>query len=561
MSQLIPRFSAICAGSVIGLILSVTNVSGQVKPPGTQPGQVERQFDKPPEPSAKPGSIAIPTAGQAPPPNAAGIKFVLNQLTIDGATVYPADKLRSLYASSLHREVSLADIYRIVEAVTARYRNDGYILSQVIVPAQSVENGAIRLQAIEGYIAEVRVEGATPELRERVRKYGEKIRKRRPLTAAVLERQVLLMNDLPGVVARAVLAPSQTPGASDLVLQIARHRVAGGISSDNRGSVAQGQQRVFADIEFQNVIGASRTDLRSVTTGTPELNYVALMHEQVLGSHGGSLGVFGSYVYSKPQELSVVPLDLITKSGTATLTYTHPLIRRRARNLYLHGTLSSFESSSTVFDVADTTERIRDVRLGFTYDFGDGIGGVNIADIEYSQGLQGLGASTNDDAYLSRPNGRADFQRALLYAARVQALPANFSMMIATNAQYAFTDLLAPQLFAFGGELFGRGYDPSQLLNDHGVAAKLDLRYTRTWGGQRQTTLMPYGFFDAGRVWQRTPLPGIEASQTATTAGFGLRLQVGIRLSGFVEFAKPLDAPAGMDINRAGKVYGGISIH
>ncbi|HEX8027270.1 MAG TPA: POTRA domain-containing protein [Vicinamibacterales bacterium] len=555
------RNAAVCAALLLCCTLSATRVSAQVKPPGTQPGQVERQFEKPPEPSAKPGSIAIPTTGQTPPPNAAAIKFVLNQLTIDGTTVYPADKLRSLYAASLHKEVSLVDVYRIVDAITARYRNDGYILSQVIVPAQSVENGVIKLQAIEGYIADVRVEGATPELRERVRKYGEKIRKHRPLTAAALERQVLLMNDLPGVVTRAVLAPSQTPGASDLVLQVSRHRVAGGISSDNRGSIAQGQQRIFADIEFQNLFAASRTELRSVTTGTPELNYAALMHEQVLGTHGGRLGISGSYVYSRPQELSIVPIDLVTKSGTATLTYTHPLIRRRARNLYLHGTFSSFDSSSTVFDVADTTERIRDVRLGFTYDFGDGIGGVNIADVEYSQGLQGLGASTSDDAYLSRPNGRADFQRALLYAARIQGLPGSFSMMIATNAQYAFTDLLAPQLFAFGGELFGRGYDPSQLLNDHGVAAKLDLRYARTWGGQHQTTLMPYGFFDAGRVWQRTPLPGIESSQTATTAGFGVRLQVGMRLSGFVEYAKPLDAPAGLDIDKAGKVYGGISIH
>jgi len=71
------------------------------KPPGTQPGQVERQFDKPPEPSAKPGSIAIPATGQAPPANAAGIRFVLNQLTVEGNTVYAADKLQRLYASSL----------------------------------------------------------------------------------------------------------------------------------------------------------------------------------------------------------------------------------------------------------------------------------------------------------------------------------------------------------------------------------------------------------------------------------------------------------------------------
>ena len=39
--------------------------------------------------------------------------------------------------------------------MSARYRNDGYILSQVIVPAQSVEGGVVRLQAIEGHVAAI----------------------------------------------------------------------------------------------------------------------------------------------------------------------------------------------------------------------------------------------------------------------------------------------------------------------------------------------------------------------------------------------------------------------
>lgn len=562
---MIRRFATVCFGSLLGIALGAANASGQapaqVRPPGTvRPGQVERQFERPPEPTAKPGSIAIPAAGQTPPPNAEGIRFVLNQLSIDGGTVYPSASLQPTYANLLRREVTLADIYRIVDALTARYRNDGYILSQVIVPAQSVEDGSIRLQAIEGYVAEVRVEGGTAELRRRIQGYGEKISRQRPLTAAVLERYVLLMNDLPGIQARAVLAPSQTPGASDLILQVSRRRWTGGISSDNRGSLSQGRQRLFADVEFDGLLGASRTDIRQVTTLTPELTYVAASHEQVLGTHGGRIGVSGSYVYSRPQELSIVPLDLTTNSVTATVAYTQPLVRRRSRNLYLRAALSAFDSSSTIFGIEDTTDRVRAVRLGLTYDSGDGLGGVNIADLEFSQGLLGLGASVNDDAYLSRPNGRADFQKAVLYAARIQALPANWSLAVATNAQYAFTDLLAPELFSIGGEQFGRGYDPSEVLNDHGAAVKVDLRYLHAFGGGRQMALMPYVFGDAGRVWPRTHVEGLEAAQSLATAGGGVRLQVGARVAGFVEFARPLDRIVGQENNRTARVYAGISI-
>jgi hemolysin activation/secretion protein len=181
----------ICVGSALGVSLALTEARAQVRPGTAQPGQVERQFERPPEPSAKPGSIAIPAPGQQAPANAEGIRFVLTRLVVEGVTVYRPDALEKLYAASINREVTLADVYRIVDVLTARYRNDGYILSQVIVPAQSVEGGEVRLQAIEGYIDDVRVEGGSAVLQARARKYGDHIKGKKPLTAATLERNVL----------------------------------------------------------------------------------------------------------------------------------------------------------------------------------------------------------------------------------------------------------------------------------------------------------------------------------------------------------------------------------
>ncbi len=188
---------------------------------------------------------------------------------------------------------------------------------------------------------------------------------------------------------------------------------------------------------------------------------------------------------------------------------------------------------------------------------------MNIADFEFSQGIPGLGASAAGDEYLSRQAGRTDFRRAALYAARMQSLPASWSVLVGVNAQYAFTDLLSPELFSFGGEQFGRGYDFAQLLNDHGAAIKLDLRYSHTWqhgSGNLTPTLMPYGFVDAGQVWQRTPFPGIDSTQSAVSAGVGASLNLGGRLSSFVEFARPLTSVFGDGDARDGRIYAGISI-
>ena len=544
---------------VVCLALVSLDARAQTKPPRTQPGQVERQFERPPEPKAKPGAIAIPEAGQQPPPNADQVKVVLTGVTLEGVTAYRADALRAVYADVLHKEVTLADIYRIAERLTAKYRNDGYILSQVIVPAQTVEGGAIHLRAIEGYIANVRVEGGSAALRGRVQKYADKVRSSRPLTMAALERYVLLANDLPGIVAQAVLAPSTVPGASDLILRVSSRAVSGGVASDNRGSRTQGPGRVLADMDARALLGvASRTELRGVTSFTPELNYVAVAHDQFVGAEGGKITVAASYVNSRPQEIYIVPLHLQTDSQTAVLSYSHPIFRRRSRNLYVRGVLSAFNSTTQVFDVDDTIDRVRSVSLGVTYDNADRFGGVNIVDVAFGQGLRGLGASSNGDRLLSRSTGRVDFRKVSVYGQRLQLLSPGWSAVVGVEAQYAFTDLLAPEMFSLGGERFGRGYDPSALLNDHGANAKLELQYTHTWRGREPILLMPYAFGDMGRVWQRTPIPGITPYESAASAGGGVRMSIG-QFSGFVEVAKPFNR-IGLDPGRDLRVYAGLSV-
>jgi hemolysin activation/secretion protein len=541
-------------------VFTATPARGQTKPPGTQPGQIEKQFERPPEPSAKPGVITIPESTLKPPPNADSVKVVLHQVTVDGVTAYRPETLRASYASILEKEVTLAEIYRVVEGLTAKYRNDGYVLSQVFVPAQTVESGSIRLQALEGYIANVRVEGGTDEMRQRVKKYGDKVRASRPVTMAAIERYVLLINDLPGFAAHAVLAPSTVPGASDLVLQLARRREQSDLSSDNRGSEAQGPARVSGNLILQSLVGAaSRTELRTVTTFTEELFYAAVQHEQFVGAHGGKVGIAASYVYSKPQELSIVPLRLVEQSDSLHFSYSHPIVRRRSRNLYLRGTLSAFDSVSRVFNVTDTVDHVRSVTVAATFDGADGLGGVNLFDVAFSQGLQGLGASREGEQFLSRSTGRVDFRKSTIYAQRVQSLPARWSLLFGASGQYAFTDLLASEMFSVGGEWFGRGYDPSSLLNDHGAAIKLDLRYSLRWGA-KPVTVMPFVFGDAGRVWQRTPFPGIEASQTITSAGGGAWLNLGRQFAGFIEIAKPFDAIAGQSASRSVRIYAGVSV-
>ncbi|MBN1545936.1 MAG: ShlB/FhaC/HecB family hemolysin secretion/activation protein [Syntrophaceae bacterium] len=531
--------------------------------PGTfLPGQIEKQFK--PEPqmrAAQPDRIGVPEVDQPVPPEANDIRFTLTRITITGTTVYSESALLAPYQKLLNTEVSLAEMYRIASALTAKYRNDGYILSRVIVPAQSIENGEVRLQAIEGYVATVTVEGVKGDRRKLVERYAEKIKQSRPLRNNIMERYLLLMNDLPGAFARATIKSSPTePGAADMVVQFTQQKIQGGLAADNRGGEAQGPERLSGDISFNSVLGLQEsTTLRVVSSGDEKLKYASLVHEENIGPNGGTLNFYVDVVDSEPEEMLFIPLNLETSSETYTLTYMYPLIRSRAQNLSLRGSFFAHNGDTEIFGVDDTRDRIRGVRIGATYDLADAWQGVTLLDIEFSQGIDGLGSSDNGDMMLSRANGRVDFTKVVLYAARLQSLTPRFSVLAALNAQYAWCDLLSSELFSFGGEQFGRGYDPSEMVGDNGIAGKLELRFTDSlpFGFTNVYTL--YGFYDIGVVYQRSPGSGFDHSASAASAGMGLRLGLGQYVSCYAEVAKPLTRDVYAEENRHARLYGGVS--
>ncbi|MFO1266702.1 MAG: POTRA domain-containing protein [Rubrivivax sp.] len=416
--------------------------------PGTQPGQVERQFQQAPQPRSQAGAFRLPAPALAAPPGAENVRFRLRELTMDGMSVYPFESWREDYYRLIGREVSLAEIYAFANRLTTRYRNDGYILTQVVVPAQTIEDGRIRLQVVEGYVAEVRFEGDAPGAL--LKAQAERIRAERPLTASTLERLLLLMNDVPGVFARALLLPAAAqPGASDLVVQLAQQHVGAGLSLDNRGGRALGPMRATVELEQRGLIGwGDRTSLRHTAAEKGELKYFAIAHEEAvpgLGSDGTRFGAAFSRVRSKPDTgTSFIPLNLETSSDSGSLTLSHPWLRSRNQNLYLRASFTGHNGATDLFGVRDTEDRIRALRLALTYDAADTAGGVSIAEFELSQGLETAGASRAGDPLLSRANGKPAFTKLGLYIARSQTLTPAFSLLAALSAQVAFDDLLSP---------------------------------------------------------------------------------------------------------------------
>lgn len=524
-------------------------------------GQVERQFRKPPESrSAKPRRPTLPQRTRRPAPAGEGVD--VSGFQLEGSTVYRQDDLQPMFAPYLGRKVTPEELLALAEALTDRYHRDGYLLSDVEVPEQGVTDGVVRLVATEGYVAEVRIQGSGDIPLTVFEPFIEPIRTERPATANVLERNLFLMNDLGGVGVASALEPIPgQAGAHVLVINVARDRLAGAVAVDNRGSRSTGPWRGYFDLYAVGLTGHfDETAFRAVTTGDRELNFLYLSHDEPIGSSGARVGVSVNASDSHVTDLGA-NINLETRSRGLAVSASYPLYRTQRANVYVRGTYTAHNGVTDVPGFPVTRDRVRALRLAMTFDSLDSLGGVNLLEVELSRGLRGMGASANDDPTRSRENGRNDFFKTTVYAARLQSIAEHWSILAALNAQYASNNLLVPEQFAFGGDQFGRGYNAAELVGDSGVALKLELRLS---GGKPESLPGPYtvyGFYDLGKAWTRSPIEalGEVSSYSASSAGLGVRMNVGSNFGAFVEVAQPLTRDVAERSNRHTRVFGGLS--
>lgn len=522
-------------------------------PPTASPDRLDERFDPPETPESKP-EILLPEPTPITPPDAAlDAQFTLTAVTIEGATVFDPSAFEPLYRPLLGRQVTLLDVYRLRDAITARYRSAGYTLSQAIIPPQNVESGSVRIQVIEGYIDEIVFEGDTADARGLLGATAEKIRQSRPLRQSDLERYILLLSDLPGVEVSTILKPAEdTPGAADLIIAVRRRPLGATLQVDNRGSRAIGPVQASLGVDLNNAFGLSEQTSVFFATAIPtdELRYVAIQHTQILGPEGSRLTFSASDSYSEPGG-AISALSALGTATTASIFYSNPVVRSRATTLRLEAGFSYQNSRTDLLSTLFSRDRVRFGTVRALYDFSDVAFGASASTLivaEAERGFDVFGASESGSADLSRVNGKSDYTLVAGETIRIQRLSGNVSLALAFAGQYSFDSLLSSQQFGLGGARFGRGYEPSELVGDHGVAFSIEPRVDLPIPAPR-TQL--YAFYDVGKTWVKAPLLGEPSSASLSSAGMGLRLQLGARVFANFELAKPLTRDIASRGNRA----------
>jgi hemolysin activation/secretion protein len=546
-----PRY---CVPALTALVLAAgigSTVHAQVRPgflPPDPRGDAARPDVAPPETPTAPAPLQ--PAGEA----AAGL--VLQGIAIEGATAIAPQDLAPLWQDLIGTSVTIAEIETIAAAIGARYRSEGYVLSQALVPEQVVEDGVVTILVVEGFIDRVALEGGTPKAQEAAGRFIAPATNARPLRLEALERGVLLSRDTLGGMVETVLEPSpSTFGAADMTVLIDPKQVEGFAAVDNLGA------RVYGD-GWTATLGATaygylglNERLGLLVAGTPTdgaLGYIQGTAEIPLPSLSGTaldgarLEFFADYASSEPDldDLGADGFTVTLEETNLAATLFVPFIRTRAENLFGRIGLGWLDSDTVnSFAGIDDSERDRLLVLfaRATWDRADRIGGVSLVEAELRQGIDAGGLTEIGAVGPGAPS--ADFTSASLKLARLQGLGGDLSAYGELQGQVASTILPNAERFLLGNSTIGRGFAPGNTTGDSGFGGRLELRRLVPVAGPGEAPMAAelYAFGDYGQAYDRSFDRDGNKWETLASFGIGARIDLSDGITVIPEVARQLE--------------------
>ena len=549
------------------ILSSASSLPGQVAPT-LEPARIDQNL----RPAPQPKSVARPEVKlnnqQLAPKDAAMLSFTFKELIFQGNATLSSAELASLWPHKAGDQVTIEAVFALANAVTKRYADAGYALCFGVVPEQDIKDGKVRLVVVEGFVSghSLGVVWPTGRAKGAVDVQLQRIQGSKPLRSDVLERNILLMDDLPGWDVGSVLSASPTVvGGSDLSLEFTRTPDVIDLSWNNFLPRALDRQVVGATwAGYGHLDGADELSLgfyRSPEGDAYRSFNVAA--STLVGTDGERLGFTFSQSDSRPTDPLLVPLEFKGRSRNARVTLSKPLIRSRSSTLLAEAYLGSLEADSSLIGGAPTRDALRIVGASLTYDFARPDQSSNLVRLNLEQGLAGLGAEGN-----SRANGSPEYTVASLDFTRSAPLAtlgsAALSYSFALQGQYSLGDpLLSPVEAAFGGRQFGRFFDAGSMNGEQALFGSFELRYARplALGLAEPVRFQGYLFFDAGMIRQQGELQPQEARERhAASAGLGVRLGLPHGMNALVEITRLVSQPAGVVLDDSPRVNASFGV-
>lgn len=243
-----------------------------------QPCKVQASFNKP----GNTGTEANPA-------------FFVAKVKLTGFTLPDkSGKLAAICKEYEGRSLQMAELQQLISRINEYARTCGYTVAQAIVPPQEVKQGELEITVYVAKYDDIEIISNESDVADRV--LAGYIHKNLQSGAYIMDKPLEMtmnnINDLPGVVARAILAPGSKPGTTKVKVQVLRRPVWNNyVFTDNAGGYYSGRYRYGFNTEINNPgHQGDKIILNGMLTNHDTKNYGA-RYEAPVGRDGTRWGI------------------------------------------------------------------------------------------------------------------------------------------------------------------------------------------------------------------------------------------------------------------------------
>lgn len=484
------------------------------------------------------------------PASTSGPGFELKEVVFAGNTIFGDSELEAIAAEYIGRRITLSELEQLRFTLTRLYTDKGYYNSGAqIRQGQSVDDGIVIFDIIEGTLVEIRISGNL-RLDEDYIRHRIWPDERQVFNTFKLQEQFqwLLQDSLIEDVQGEFL-PGVETGTSVLDLKITRARPYGlEVVFDNNHSPVSGAERVQLNGTVRNLLGHGDTLELGIGKGKGVIaGYVSFATP--LNQQDTRVGFRFEKSQSEVIEKPLSNLHIENDFRSVEFRISHPWWQDVNGHLLLGLTLSLRENQSyqdgnpfpfSLSDEADGSSQVTALRFWQDYRLRKPEW-VVAARSTLSVGFDGFGSTIHP--------GDIPDSRFVAWLGQLQTahrLNEDTQLVLRSILQLSSEALMPLERFSLGGMNSVRGYRKNTLVSDQALLLSAELRYS--WIKESRFgrfDLIP--FVDYARGWNRD---GSDTSDELLGVGIGLNWILNKRANAMIYIAH--------DVIRSGQTDGDL---
>lgn len=471
-----------------------------------------------------------PAAGTA----GGDVRIHVQEVNIGASEVLSREQLRAVAEKYEGREVSLAQLFELIDEINALYKQKGCLTCRAFLPAQTVEDGKVDVRLVEAKSGEIEIEGnastRTSFLRRRLSMRAGEL-----FDVGRMERDLEIINATTDLQTAAELKPGAEAGTVTPVVHVVEpphYRLS--LFADNAGAESVGEYRgglTFVDSSVFGIRDAfSLTAYGAEGTKAVSTSYSLPVHES-----GTRIGLSYDYNDIKVIKGPFEALDVGGYASTVGLNVTQPLIASSSVRLNALALAASKYSATTFSGIRISELDVRSAGLGFDLQSYERSGGTWYTRDVFTQGFDAFGG----DRQFLKFNGD-------VY--RIQPLAPDWFAQFRFSMQWSGTHPLpSTEQFQLGGSSTVRGYTEGLLTADEGAILSAELHFPVPASlAPERFHVGAFAFLDSGlAIVQRDGHRSVHSDDCLYSIGSGLTFDFANRLSGRLVAGVPLNKPTG----------------